>query len=634
VSADFQTRYGWEANTGWKTSVSSTQGTDRGAWKALNKSVRVDTLDRWLTNNGAFDTITGVVTTEECFRIDFPYPVIVAAYSITPYFGTIQYPTEWTLEKLNVGGGFWDQVGALIVHTDWDESARTFVSADPTVYSNSWRLNFKKALPNTLGILSISEIVFNTQTLPIEPEPPVTPYALGALDSLDATAYSEAVGAYALRRLYTEYTGAQVQIRRLDASNALALIYFDNLGAPTKITVLGVEEPTPSIETFLNGAEARITHWFDQSGNGKHLEQATASLRPILKHDPSMCGYVVHFNAANVRLTTTNLFATSSVPSIHIVSKTRELTRLQNWLLQFTGGGGNRIWCIMPWTDTNWSWGSDNSSIMPLSSIPNRTVVGETAKMSAFTTPTGVGLVVNGVSQTTSVSVGLLPVDTSFSVGSNRGTTINHHVQHIIVYSAKQPDALTTSIFSRMDMSECPRESPQFTGYNTVFTDYNSKYGWDTNTLWQVRASHNDLSCYLSWKASNKVSDINNRWVSLTAGAASVRWWEIKYPEQFILTSFSIVYFAGTDDMNGLISEWDIQGSNTGTDDYITLQSYVNTFPNGHNTTYNFQLTTSTTPYMYWRININSTIADDLGLTGTKAVALHEVKFITKKTVA
>jgi hypothetical protein len=121
---------------------------------------------------------------------------------------------------------------------------------------------------------------------------------VGALDSLDASAYTDVVGAYALRRLYVEYEGAQIQIRR-STDNVLADIHFDSIGAPTKI-VFGVEESIQSIETWLNGAEARVRTWYDQSGGVKDLVQQSNSAQPIMKHEPSMCGYVVYFNNTNL----------------------------------------------------------------------------------------------------------------------------------------------------------------------------------------------------------------------------------------------------------------------------------------------------------------------------------------------
>ena len=91
----------------------------------------------------------------------------------------------------------------------------------------------------------------------------------GALDGLGTTIYTQAVGAYALRRLFGAYTGAQVRLRR-STDNAEVDVTFDKYGHLVDFDMGG----------WLEGATAYVTTWYDQSGNGNNVTQATTSKQP------------------------------------------------------------------------------------------------------------------------------------------------------------------------------------------------------------------------------------------------------------------------------------------------------------------------------------------------------------------
>jgi hypothetical protein len=92
----------------------------------------------------------------------------------------------------------------------------------------------------------------------------------GALDGLGSSVYTQAVGAYALRRLFGAYTGAQVRLRR-STDNAETDVYFDKYGYPVNFDV----------DTWLGGATGYVVTWYDQSSGANHVTQSTAGNQPI-----------------------------------------------------------------------------------------------------------------------------------------------------------------------------------------------------------------------------------------------------------------------------------------------------------------------------------------------------------------
>jgi hypothetical protein len=81
----------------------------------------------------------------------------------------------------------------------------------------------------------------------------------GALDGLGASVYTQAVGAYALRRLFGAYTGPQIRLRR-STDNAEVDVTFDKYGHPVNFDVGG----------WLGAATGYIVTWYDQGPNATH----------------------------------------------------------------------------------------------------------------------------------------------------------------------------------------------------------------------------------------------------------------------------------------------------------------------------------------------------------------------------
>ena len=92
----------------------------------------------------------------------------------------------------------------------------------------------------------------------------------GALDTVPLPA-----AAYSLRRLFGDYGGPQVRVRR-STDNVEADIFMDKDGV-----IVTIENSTEkNLTTWLGGATAYVTTWYDQSGNGNNVTQATTSKQP------------------------------------------------------------------------------------------------------------------------------------------------------------------------------------------------------------------------------------------------------------------------------------------------------------------------------------------------------------------
>lgn len=98
--------------------------------------------------------------------------------------------------------------------------------------------------------------------LPSEPEP-----FTGLLDGLAAAA----LAAYSTRRLTGSYSGACLRLRRAsdDAEQDFGFAANGNLDAA-------------AIASWLSGAAGHVATWYDQSGNGADLGQATNGNQPLV----------------------------------------------------------------------------------------------------------------------------------------------------------------------------------------------------------------------------------------------------------------------------------------------------------------------------------------------------------------
>ncbi len=81
--------------------------------------------------------------------------------------------------------------------------------------------------------------------------------------------YSGAAVAYSLRKLNSSYSGSAIRVRRSNDS-ATQDIGFDASG----------NLDTTALTSFVGAGNGFVTTWYDQSGNGKHVTQTTATSQP------------------------------------------------------------------------------------------------------------------------------------------------------------------------------------------------------------------------------------------------------------------------------------------------------------------------------------------------------------------
>jgi hypothetical protein len=116
--------------------------------------------------------------------------------------------------------------------------------------------------------------------------------------------YPGASAAYSTRKLDQNYTGSALQIRRT-SDNATQDIGFVNN-----------EFDSVALQNFLGASPGRVSIWYDQSGNGRNLTNATALEQPKLSVVNNK--YALSFESANgQRLISaiTNAIATNGIYS-------------------------------------------------------------------------------------------------------------------------------------------------------------------------------------------------------------------------------------------------------------------------------------------------------------------------------
>ena len=104
----------------------------------------------------------------------------------------------------------------------------------------------------------------------------------GALDGLGPSVYTQAVGAYALRRLFGAYTGAQIRLRR-STDDAEVDVTFDKYGNVENF----------DLGEWLGGATGYVVTWYDQGPSAKHTTGYGTTLPSIYQREDGL--YAVYF---------------------------------------------------------------------------------------------------------------------------------------------------------------------------------------------------------------------------------------------------------------------------------------------------------------------------------------------------
>lgn len=111
----------------------------------------------------------------------------------------------------------------------------------------------------------------------------------GAFDGLGSSVYSEAAGAYALRRLFGAYTGPHVRVRR-STDSAETDVHFDKYGHVVDLDLNG----------WLGSATGYVATWYDQSSASSDAQADSTANQPTLTQFQGK--WVVQFNGTTQNL--------------------------------------------------------------------------------------------------------------------------------------------------------------------------------------------------------------------------------------------------------------------------------------------------------------------------------------------
>ena len=110
-------------------------------------------------------------------------------------------------------------------------------------------------------------------------------------------AASSLTAAYGTFQLMSWYVGPIFQARR-SSDNALANFYAHADGSFWTTTDTSGQQLT----NWLNGMTAYCQTWYDQSGNGRHATQASASLQPIIDYASTSMDFTANAGSAYFNL--------------------------------------------------------------------------------------------------------------------------------------------------------------------------------------------------------------------------------------------------------------------------------------------------------------------------------------------
>jgi hypothetical protein len=128
----------------------------------------------------------------------------------------------------------------------------------------------------------------------------------GLLDSYTTDLW----GAYGLELLRGNYSGSAIRVRRSSDDTE------QDIGFSSGIL------DTASLATFVGANDGFIVTWYDQSGGGNHLSQATASQQPKIVDAGSYMGEICT-DGVNDFLATTNSSGTPTAFSLYIAGRCR-----------------------------------------------------------------------------------------------------------------------------------------------------------------------------------------------------------------------------------------------------------------------------------------------------------------------
>lgn len=188
---------------------------------------------------GTAPSISGVPTISSQTQVG--ETITATAASVT---GVPTPTTSWQWQRSADGSTGWANISGAT------SSTYTLVAADDT--------NYVRAVQTSTNVIGTDS---------------ANSAASGQISSVPAydyllDDYSGAAAAYSLRLLDSTYTGDAIVVRRASDNTTQNIGFVNN------------ELDTASLESFCSGTDGFVTTWYDQSGNGYDMAQASASAQP------------------------------------------------------------------------------------------------------------------------------------------------------------------------------------------------------------------------------------------------------------------------------------------------------------------------------------------------------------------
>ena len=271
---------------------------------------------------------------------------------------TITNLIQNTPYTLDFNACFRSQTGLLPTDFYVNVNNSNVLTLNALTLSNLWTSYSTPAFSNisTTALLSFSANAATDATIYIDNvtiSPLATPRTY-ALDGLSTRAQLSMTGAYGLVRLFTNYTGPTLRIRR-SSDNAVHDFYADatgNLG--TGLNGTG----TLMYSWIGSSTSANIVTWYDQSGKGNHMTQTTNGLQPSLFSGNSGVNFA---NPPNSYLQNSGCFPLGD----DLYTCTLKHGTLPSTVGSFFGAGNSTSTCEMLYDNTGLSryftrWGTSN----------------------------------------------------------------------------------------------------------------------------------------------------------------------------------------------------------------------------------------------------------------------------------
>lgn len=283
------------------------------------------------------------------------------------------------------------------------------------------------AIPNT-GRISLQDFMGKSNTS-------------NSFGTLSTTAKTACRALYSFKLLNSSYTGPVVKLRR-GSDNVLQSFYANTAGALTTSAGTGT-----LLSTWLNGTTGYVEAWYDQSGKGNNVSQPTTSNQPAL----SVSGTEVCIHlTGNKYLSGGNVFSTSSITNMHMVFVSKEITRVDNYLLGLNGSaadGLDRCSVHAPWSNGTWYFDCGSDYTTNRSAGTSITSVGQKVVFSGYKSSAigSSGFRING--GTRFPSLASTPATVSNGIILNMRyhdvtTQPNHHLYSVAVFDISLKDSV------------------------------------------------------------------------------------------------------------------------------------------------------------------------------------------------